>query len=301
MRLDSSQVVAQPQEVYDKSEALADQVAGLLGRQRAGLITDVDGTIAPIVERPEEAAVDPLARSSLEQLRGVVPLVAVVSGRRAEDARRMVGIDGLTYVGNHGLEVWTTDHAEVVAEARPWVPRLAAALAAVEQRVARPGILAENKGVTGSLHYRTADDPDAARAELLEALATAVPISGLRVEEGRRVLNLLPPLTVTKGSAVRALAREHQLEAIVYLGDDLTDAHAFSELARLRERGQATTLSIGVVGPETPPRVRQLADASVPSVACVASLLCTVATRLTSASGTMAEGPPIERREQHGH
>jgi trehalose 6-phosphate phosphatase len=115
------------------------------------------------------------------------------------------------------------------------------------------------------------------------------------------VLNLLPPLTVTKGSAVRALAREHQLEAIVYLGDDLTDAHAFSELARLRERGEANTLSIGVVGPETPPRVRQLADASVPSVACVASLLCTVATRLTGASGTMGEGVPTERREQHGH
>ena len=290
--------------MYDNSEALTEQVIHMLSRPRAGLITDVDGTIAPIVERPEDAAVLPLARTSLEQLQRVVPLVAVVSGRQAEDARQMVGIDDLVYVGNHGLEVWAGDHAEVVPEARPWVPRLAAALAAVQQRVQRPGILAENKGVTGSLHYRSADDPDAARAELLEALASAVPVSGLRVEEGRRVLNLLPPLTVTKGSAVRWLAREHQLQAVVYLGDDLTDAHAFSELARLRDRGEAATLSIGVVGPETPLRVRQLADASVPSVACVASLLCAVAARLTDRlgpRGTMGAGVPTERREPYGH
>jgi trehalose 6-phosphate phosphatase len=309
VRLDSSRSRAQPQQVYesqlnpDNSAALAERVSDLLRQPRSGLVTDVDGTIAPIVERPEQAAVLPLARTALEQLRDLVPLVAVVSGRRAEDARQMVGVDGLIYVGNHGLEVWTGDHAEVVPEARPWVPRLASALAAVQAKVQRPGIIAENKGVTGSLHYRTADDQDAARTELLEALASAVPTSGLRVEEGRRVLNLLPPLTVTKGSAVRWLAREYRLQAIVYLGDDLTDAHAFSELARLRDRGEASTLSIGVVGPDTPPRVRQLADATVPSVDCVARLLCSAATRLTEgagARGTMSEGVPTERRQQHG-
>jgi trehalose 6-phosphate phosphatase len=201
--------------------------------------------------------------------------------------------------------VWSGDHAEVVPEARPWLPRLAEALAAVQEKVRMPGIIAENKGVTGSLHYRAVADPDRARAEILDALATAVSIGGLRVEEGRRVFNLLPPLTITKGSAVRWLAHERQLEAIVYLGDDLTDAHAFTELARLRDQGEAATLSIAVVGPETPARVRQEADASVPSVACVASLLQAAARRLSEQAGprgTMEErGVPSERRQQYGH
>jgi trehalose 6-phosphate phosphatase len=290
----------------DNSE-LAQQVTRLLRVPRAGLITDVDGTIAPIAPRPEGAAVLPEARAALRRLHQVVPLVGVVSGRRAEDARHMVGLDGLVYVGNHGLEVFSSsgERAEVVPEARPWVPRLASALAAVEARIQTPGVIVENKGVTGSLHYRGAPDPEAARAEILQALASALPTSGLRLEEGRQVVNLLPPLTVTKGSAVRWLAREHQLGAVVYLGDDITDAHAFRELANLRERGQAQALSIGVVGPETPLRVRQLADAAVPSVAAVAQLLTEVADRLTDGQPARASmgkgGAPTERREQHGH
>jgi trehalose 6-phosphate phosphatase len=212
----------------------------------------------------------------------------------------MVGLDGLTYVGNHGLEVWTGESAEIVAEARPWVPRLAAALSAIEARVRRPGLIVENKGVTASIHYRATAHPDAALSEILEALTSAVPTSGLRVEQGRMVLNLLPPLTVTKGSAVRWLAREHGLRNVVYLGDDLTDAHAFGALADMRERGEAHTLSIGVVGAETPLRVRQLADATVPSVACVADLLWSVAEGLTGAR--MVVRAPSERGEEdHGH
>jgi trehalose 6-phosphate phosphatase len=268
----------------DQSQLIS-SVTELLRVPRAGLITDVDGTIAPIVERPENAAVLPEARAALDSLRGHVALVAVVSGRRAADARRMVGLEGLAYIGNHGLEVWTGGHAEIVAEARPWVPRLEAALAAIQKRVQRPGLLVENKGVTASLHYRAADDPPAARAEILAALVAAVPTRGLRVEEGRMVLNLLPPLTVTKGSAVRWLTREHHLRSLVYLGDDLTDAHAFGALKVMRARGEAHALSIGVVGPETPPGVRQLADATVPSETCVAKLLCAVADVLAPSRG----------------
>jgi trehalose 6-phosphate phosphatase len=280
--------------------ALVSRVVALLENGRAGLVTDVDGTISPIVPRPEDAQVLPRARKALQGLRTLLTVTAVVSGRTAADARRMVGVEGLTYVGNHGLEIWSElGGPRIAPEARPWVPRIAAVLDDVVRQVQLPGVLVENKGATGSLHYRLAADPDRARTQLLAVLARRAVTSGLRIEEGRMVINLLPPLMVTKGSAVTWLVREHRLERLVYLGDDITDAHAFRALAGLRQTENVHTLSIGVVGQETPPSVRQLADATLPSVDTVADLLCQVFEQLRS-SVSMDERAPTLGRETHG-
>ena len=281
------------------SADLTRRVVELLGHGRAGLVTDVDGTISPIMARPEEAFVLPGAREALIGLRQRLPVVAVVSGRSVLDARKMVDVDGLIYVGNHGLEIWGHAGPETVPEARPWVSRLSAVLEDVHKGLqargvaianqpgsAETGVLIENKGATASLHYRVATDPDAARSTLLEILARCALTSGVRIEEGRMVINLLPPLMVTKGSAVTWLVREHRLDRLVYLGDDITDAHAFKALAILRQTPGVQTLGIGVVGAETPPSVRQLADATVNSVEAVAELLCGVLQGLEAASGT---------------
>ena len=115
------------------------------------------------------------------------------------------------------------------------------------------------------------------------------------------VINLLPPLTVTKGSAVAWLAREYALERLVYVGDDVTDAHAFRALRTLRDRQGIETLAIGVVGPETPTSVRQLADLSVPTVDGVADILCGLLERLrTGDSMTRGASPVPNGRETHG-
>ncbi len=285
--------------MYD-NRPLVQKVTNLLRGRRAGLITDVDGTISPIVVRPEQARVLPEAQHALERLSSQLELVAVVSGRRAEDARSMVNVEGLTYVGNHGLEMWSPDGPLVTPEAKPWVPRLNKVLDEVAQQVHRPGVVVENKGVTASLHYRLADKPDEARRELLEILARCAITSGLRLEEGRMVLNLLPPITVSKGSAVSWLAKEHALEAVVYLGDDVTDAHAFRALKALSEMSQTQTMSIGVIGAETPLNVRQLSDEHVPSVEAVADLLCGVAEELPKMGDTMGAGVASARRDMHG-
>jgi trehalose 6-phosphate phosphatase len=231
----------------------------------------------------------------------------VVSGRTVADARGMVDVDGLTYVGNHGLEILSERGPELVPEARPWVPRLAAVLdqirAGYVQQAAEQGqesgVLIENKGATASLHYRLAADPGRTRRDLLGLLARGAITSGLRVEEGRMVINLLPPLTVTKGSAVSWLVRAHHLDRLVYLGDDVTDAHAFRALAVLRESGEARTLGIGVITPETPPSVRQLADTCVRSVEEVADLLCRAAEGLESGA-SMDTGATTVGRDAHG-
>jgi trehalose 6-phosphate phosphatase len=275
-----------------------ERVLDVLRAPRAGLVTDVDGTISPIESTPELARVLPSARHALDRLSALLTLVGVVSGRTVADARAMVGLDNLVYVGNHGLEVWT-DGPHVIEEARPWVPRLAAVLEDIRRNIQVDGIRIENKGVTASLHYRLAPDPPAARRELLDVLSRCALTSGLRLEEGRMVLNLLPPLTVTKGSAVTWLAREYQLDSMVYLGDDVTDAHAFRALKTLKETTEIQTLCIGVVGPETPTSVRQLADASVPSVQSVAELLCALPERLCPGD-TMRAGSRSARRHTHG-
>jgi trehalose 6-phosphate phosphatase len=260
--------------------SLVDDVVDLLGSGRAGLVTDVDGTISPIVANPEHAYVLPGARQALQELRAVVTLVAVVSGRSAADAYRMVGIDGLTYIGNHGFEVLSDRGPAIAPTAQAWVPRIAEALEAARARIRQPGILLENKGATASLHYRLAPDHQLAHAELRAIAASVATTSGLRVEEGRMVINLLPPLSISKGSVVSWLAAEHRLERLVYLGDDETDAHAFRALHVLRQSGEVRTLAIAVVDDETPPILRQLADAALPSVDAVSELLCEVSERL---------------------
>jgi trehalose 6-phosphate phosphatase len=285
--------VADERAVFDP---LVQRVVRLLRRPRAGLITDIDGTISPIMARPEEAIVLPEAREALMGLKDALAMVAVVTGRGVADARAMVGVDGLIYVGNHGLEVWGTNGPELVPEARPWVPRLAAVLDEVARLVEAKsftGVIIENKGATASLHYRLAPDPDATRRGLLEILARCAITSGLRLEEGRRVINLLPPLMVSKGSAVTWLAREHNLQRLVYLGDDVTDAHAFRALGVLRHASHLETLGIGVIGPETPPEIRQLADAAVPSVTAAAALLSGVLEGLKSSATMESRAPTV--------
>src|SRR3954447_3935065 len=97
------------------------------------------------------------------------------------DARAMLGLDGVTYVGNHGLEIWTDHGPEVPPEARPWVPRVARVVDDLRQQIHLPGVIVENKGPTASIHYRLTDNPEAARQDLLELIVKRSFASGLRL------------------------------------------------------------------------------------------------------------------------
>jgi trehalose 6-phosphate phosphatase len=207
--------------------------------ERAALCLDVDGVLAPIVERPEDAAVPDETRAEVKRLAGRYALLAAVSGRASEDARRMVGVSEVVYVGSHGLER--------APDAEHWRATLQTFLAGVEWPV-------ENKGLTASLHYRTANDEDAARAEL-EAIAERAGREGLRTRFGRKVLELLPPIDADKGTAVRELLSERGLTRALYAGDDTTDLDGFRALDEL-ELG----VRVAVASPEGPPELRALAD-----------------------------------------
>ena len=199
--------------------------------------------LAPIVPRPEDARVPAETRTELRRLDARYALVACISGRDGADAERVVGVPELTYVGNHGLEL--------DSEAAAWGERLQQFLADVDWPAT------ENKRLTAALHYRTADDESAARAALEEVKRRAER-AGFVARFGRKVLEVLPPLDVNKGTAVRQLLRERKLERALYAGDDTTDLDAFRALD-----GLDVSVRIAVASTEGPAELRAAADLTV--------------------------------------
>ena len=239
----------------------------VLSRAPAGLITDVDGTISPIVDQPESAGVPPGARLALARLASRLPLVAAVSGRPIDHLVRTVGVDGMVYVGNHGLEWWEEGRSAPVPEAQPYLADVSATLQDLSERLrSLPGVLVEDKGVSGAVHYRLSPDRAAAREAILEAIAKSSPARRLATAEGRMVVNILPPVRADKGTAVERLIRHWELQGALYIGDDVTDLDAFRALREVRAAGQCLTLSVAVMSREAPPELESEADYRVDSV-----------------------------------
>ncbi len=211
---------------------------------QAAVLLDIDGTLAPIVERPEDAAVPPATRAEVERLAGRYALVACVSGRPSAEARRLVGLDELEYVGVHGLE----DDPE----ARRFAPELQRFAA----DAAWPWSVENKGGVTLAFHYRQADDEqDAARR--VEALSKAAEEAGLTTHPGRKVLEVRPPVAIDKGIAVLRLLGDRPISRALYAGDDTTDLDAFRGLD---ESGLETVVKVGVGSTEMNPRMLNASD-----------------------------------------
>jgi trehalose 6-phosphate phosphatase len=230
----------------------------------SGLVTDLDGTISPIASAPEQARVLPGCRRALEGLRERLDLVAVVSGRRGAEARKLVDVEGVVYLGNHGLDPWIGGNSSAPAAGRTGDSsraNLEQALDELREDVAgQPGLRLEDKGATVSIHYRAASDADAARELALAAATRAAARHSLAVAEGKKVVELRPGDWAGKGTAVERLVLAYGLRGLVYLGDDHADLHAFETLGRLREADGLLTLSIGVVGAEVPAELTERAD-----------------------------------------
>jgi trehalose 6-phosphate phosphatase len=233
---------------------------------RAAILTDVDGTLAPIVPRPDEAAVPARASELLAHLNERYGLVGCVSGRRAEEARRLVDVEGIAYAGNHGLELLLPgDEAPRVdpslqgreGDAADFVASLAdEALAEAELRL-------EDKGPIQALHWRGAGDDRGAEARAHE-IAAAAGQAGLELRWGRKVLELRPPGGGGKDAAVAALLAIDGVRLAAYAGDDRTDLDAFRRLRQLEDDGELElAVCVGIVSVEGPPEIAEEADLTV--------------------------------------
>lgn len=267
--------------------AVLERVVAALTQVPAGILADIDGTISKIAPTADAARAEPRAVAALARLSTRLALVAAVSGRAATDAARLIGLPRMIYVGNHGLERHTAAGAQYDPQALPYLPAIAAALAAAEreaERAAFRGLVFENKGATASIHYRLAPDPAAARARLTSLLARLPEARSLRVTEGRMVFELRPPVRIGKGEGVRALIREYGLRGAVFLGDDVTDLDAMHELRQMARAEGVVGVNIGVAAPEAPADLAAMADVLVEGVDGVCDLLVAVADRLEAAA-----------------
>lgn len=223
--------------------------ARLLGTPFA-LFLDIDGTLSPIAPRPEYAVVPARTQTMLDelaQLRGVH--VVVVTGRAAADGRQMVCSDRVWVIGNHGFEVappggQPTPRADV-ARFAPAIDQAYEGASIIAADPSRHGVIVENKRWTLSVHYRLAHPRIV--PELTAEIERIAAESGLRVTQGKEVLELRPPLAIDKGSAsvdlAESLGATHDGASLFAAGDDRTDEDMFRAL-RAHQR-QTVTVHVG--------------------------------------------------------
>lgn len=240
-------------------------------RETAGSLLlglDFDGTLAPIVPRPEHAAILPEARQALDLLAARADThIALVSGRSLEDLRGRVDLHRVYYAGNHGLEIEGPDvhrvHRDATAARAP-LQRLAAELQRALADI--DGVIVEDKILTLSVHFRLVAD-DAAVERVRDMVHACARDSGLRLTDGKKVVEIRPDVDWNKGRAFGflrdTLEQRFGRGPAVFIGDDRTDEDAFRELGD-------TDCSI-IVG--DPPQHESIAQACLRSPAEVADFL----------------------------
>ena len=226
---------------------LQSAVAVRLGGTPLSILLDIDGTLAPIAPRPDQAKVPADTCKALERLIDIPDAhVAIVTGRSVTDARRIVPLTGIGVIGNHGFEV-LGESGEVISEPAALtyldaVRKAAKALAPLPTQV--HGVVLEDKHWTLSVHYRLAARPEI--PGITEKVHAAADTYGLRVTRGKEVLELRPPLDVNKGTAAVLWVQRLGLSSsasVLYVGDDRTDEDAFRELRSAFPK--AVTIRVG--------------------------------------------------------
>jgi len=247
-----------------------------LGSAPAGVLTDLDGTLAPIVDDPDGSRPLPDSVAALVRLAERLAVVAVISGRAPDDARDRLETDRLLVIGNHGLE-----RLEPGAERAALSPALSAAAAAIRTALARvpegDGVWIDDKGPSATIHYRSAPDPPAAAERIASALGDVTP-EGLVLRPGRMSWELRAAGAAHKGTALDQLVARHGLRGLLVLGDDVTDVDMFRAAAEARARGELQAAIVAVAGgDEVPASVPAAADVVLPDPRAVAELLAALA------------------------
>jgi trehalose 6-phosphate phosphatase len=255
------------------SEALAPLRAN---PSRAAILLDIDGTLAPIVEHASDAHVPEGTRQLLIKVANRYRVVACVSGRRASEARAMVSIGSISYLGSHGIELLRAGWTESVLDqgVEDWVRRIREfGREADTGELRRRRVRMEDKGPIAAFHWRGAPDEEAAR-EAVDAIATRAQEAGLKTHWGRKVLEVRPPVRIDKGAGIESFLADVEVDAALYVGDDVTDVDAFRALSSLAETGRLQrALRVGVRSDEGPSEITQEADIVIDGTRGVQELL----------------------------
>jgi trehalose 6-phosphate phosphatase len=242
----------------------------------AAVLLDVDGVLAPIVQHADDAHMPETTRRPLIDVAKRYGVVACVSGRRASDARRIVSLGSIAYLGSHGSEILRPGATtpDVDRELQAWTRRVQSFTRdAFSERLRRLRVRLEDKEAIAALHWRGVPDEEDAQAAV-EELARAAEEAGFTTHWGRKVLEIRPPVRIDKGAGIVGLLRDMDLGAAVYVGDDVTDLDAFRGLDELVEMGRlGTAVKVGVRSDEGPAALEDSADLMVEGTDGVRDLL----------------------------
>ncbi len=206
-----------------------------LGSRKPAVFLDYDGTLTPIVDRPEDAIITPEMRDSVSALASRCP-VCVVSGRDRKVVQELMGLDNLIVAGSHGFDIWSPDggtlqreegsaHMALLGEVKA---QLQAELGSIS------GALIEPKKASVAAHYRLVSEAERPKIKaVVDAILAAHP-EELKMTPGKMVYEIQPRIDWDKGKAVLYLLSALKLDGDdympMYLGDDITDEHAFAAL-----------------------------------------------------------------------
>ncbi len=211
--------------------------------KRIVLFLDYDGSLVPIKKSPELAVLHPKRRYLLERL-SERTVVCIVSGRSLAEIRTLVGIEDIAYIGNHGLEILYRHHRWIHPGAARIKPILGRALSRIGGRIGHlPGVMIENKGVTGTVHFRRSRSGREPVIRKTVEDEVRLKSRSLKLTEGKKVFEIRPNVEWDKGKGVKEISRWFPgLKACVrvYIGDDQTDEDAFRALGR-----KAVTIYVG--------------------------------------------------------
>jgi trehalose 6-phosphate phosphatase len=262
-------------EIAALSGPIADLCRAAVASRPRALVTDVDGTLAPIAPTPEDAHLLPQAPALLLRAQQRFDVVAAVSGRDLASLWSIVRLPGMLYVGDHGNSWWQAPHDAAVPPEPGMHPAIAAALERLSAApvTAIPGLRIEPKGATAAIHVRNVADPVAASKAVLDALIPIAVITGVTVSEGRAVIEIRAPGAQTKGDTLRRIVAQHRLRGAIYLGDDRTDLDAFDAAHDLRETGICQAVAVAVGSDEAPPDLVRRADLALATIDLVPAFL----------------------------
>ena len=200
---------------------------------RVIILLDYDGTLSPIALRPELASLPAKTREVLSRLNLNDKFeVGIISGRSLADIKALVGLEGLAYAGNHGLELECSKGSFVHPAAVSARPRLKKIYSRLAPKLAEiNGVIVEDKGFSLSVHYRLVEKSAVERVKTLFREVIEAPRKGgeVRVTEGKKVIEVRPPVDWDKGRAVEWLLGHYRVESplVIFAGDDVTDEDGF--------------------------------------------------------------------------
>ena len=230
-----------------------DELATRLEGKRLAVFLDFDGTLAPVVDRPDMAALSESMRRVVGTLAERCPVI-VISGRDRKDVHERVGLDNLVYAGSHGFDIaWPDNGTEPLADCTKFCDLLAEVGEALERKLGPvDGVIIEPKSCSVAVHYRLTDEAGAVAVKaVVEGLLASHP--RLRGVSGKKVYEILPGLAWDKGKAVLWMLKALDLDGPdvvpVYVGDDITDEDAFNAL---EGRGICVYVTDGVDGGAPP-------------------------------------------------